>query len=115
MGLSASSMNPVQGITYRSTVPQAYSIENKSDFSDAFVQSVESLPSADAVEGAAPVQYPTASVVSRHIGQLEDSKRVAAGLNSIAASFEGLTTGYGRSGVGSRGYGMVGSTVDLFA
>ncbi|GEM_PF-1475569 len=115
MGLSAASMNPVQGVSYRSTVAQAYSLDNKADFSDAFVESVKGLSSADAVEGAAPVQYPTAQVMTRRIGQIQDSQRINKGLNSIASGFDGITTGYGSSGGSSKGYGVIGSRIDLFA
>ena len=115
MGLSASSMNPISGISYRSTVPQAYTIDNQSDFSDAFTDSVKSLPSADAVEGAAPVQYATAYTMTRRVSQLEDSQRINEGLNSIARGFEGIATGYGSRGDVTRGYGMVGSQIDPFA
>ena len=114
-GLSSSSMNPIQGVSYRSSVEQAYSIDNQADFSDAFVESMRGLPAADAVEGAPPVQYPTATIVTRRIGQIEDSVRVNEGLNSIASGFTGRTTGYSRGGEASRGYDMVGSTIDLFA
>ncbi len=108
-------MNPIQGVSYRSRVAQAYTLDNKADFSDAFVESVKKLPSADAVESVAPVVYPTAQIMTRRIGQIQDSQRVNQGLNSIASGFEGVTTGYGSSGDGSRGYGMTGSRIDLFA
>ena len=114
MGLSAASMNPISAV-YKSRVAQAYTVDNKADFSDAFVESVKKLPSADAVEGVAPVQYPTAQIMTRRIGQIQDSQRVSQGLNSIASGFEGITTGYGQSGDGRSGYGMVGSAIDLFA
>ena len=114
MGLSAASMNPISGV-YRSRVAQAYTVDNKADFSDAFVDSVKNLSSADAVEGAAPVQYPTAQIMTRRIGQIQDSQRVSQGLNTIASGFEGITTGYSRGGNGQSGYAMVGSAIDLFA
>ncbi len=109
-------MNPVRGISsYRSAVALNYAIDNKADFSDAFTDSVKALSSADAVEGAAPVQYPTATVMTKRVGQIQDSQRVSEGLNSIAQGFEGITTGYGSGGGANRGYGMVGSQIDLFA
>ena len=114
-GLSSSSMNPIQGVSYRSAVPQAYTVENQSDFSDAFVESMRSLSSTDAVEGAAPVQYSTATVMTRHIGQIEASQRSNEGYNTIAAGFEGRTVGYGAGAGATTGYGMVGSHIDLFA
>ncbi len=116
MGLSAASMSPVRGISsYRAAVQQAYTIDNESDFSSAFVDSVKGLGSADAVMGATPVQYPTATIMTRRIGQIEDNQRVNEGLNSIASGYEGVTTGYGRSSDAVTGYGMVGSSVDLYA
>ncbi len=114
-GLSSSSMNPIQSVSYRTGVEQAYKVENEADFSDAFIESVKGLSSPESVEGAMPVQYPTATVMNRRIGQLEDSVRVNEGLNSIASAFEGLTTGYGYSGKSSKGYSVVGSHIDLFA
>ncbi len=108
-------MNPIQGVSYRGRVAQAYTVDNKADFSDAFTESIKRLPSADAVESAAPVVYPTAQVMTRRIGQIQDSQRVSQGLNSIASGFEGITTGYGSGGDTTRGYGMVGSQIDLFA
>ena len=114
-GLSSASMNPIQQVTYRESVDQAYTIDNQSDFSDAFVDSVRDLSSAESVEGVPPVQYPTANVLTRRIGQIEEGMRVNAGYNSIAAGYEGVTVGYGRGGAASQGFGMVGSTIDLFA
>ena len=113
-GISSSSMNPIQGISYRSTVNQAYTVENKSDFSDAFVDSVKGLSSADSVMGPSPVVYPTATVMTKKIGQIEDSVRANEGFNSIASGFAGATTGYGRAGDGM-GYGVIGAGFDSFA
>ena len=116
MGLSAASMNPVRGISsYRSTVAQAYNIDNKADFSDAFVESLKRVSSADSVGGVPPIQYPTAKIMTNRISQISETQRVSEGLNSIAKGFEGITTGYGNGGGASRGYGIVGSQIDLFA
>ena len=115
MGLSTASLNPIQGVSYRSVVPQSYTVSNEADFSDAFTDSVKDLSSADSVMGPTPVQYPTATLRTKQIGQIEANQKINDGLNSIAMGFEGRATGYNSGGFSAMGYGMVGSRIDLFA
>ena len=114
MGLSASSMNPIVGIEYRVTTPQSYNLENKSEVSDSFVESLKASGFSNRVEGAAPVQYATASVTTNRIAQVQKNQEVNQAYNAIASSFGNQSISYGADSRNTS-FNMLGSQLDLFA
>ncbi|MCR4798481.1 MAG: hypothetical protein K5853_08555 [Lachnospiraceae bacterium] len=113
MGLSASSLNPISKVSHRVTVPQAYTVENQSEVSDAFTEALKTT-GANSVMAAPPVQYATATITTNRINQLEKNQEANRAYNDLAASFEGISTAYDQSSAATN-YSMVGSRLDLFA
>ena len=114
MGLSASSLNPISAIEYRTTVPQAYTVENQSEVSDSFVEAMRGVGYANRVDAVAPVQYATASVTTNRMEQLQKNQEVSKAYNDLAASFAGTTVSYG-AGRQAAGYEVLGGQFDAFA
>ena len=114
MGLSASSLNPISAIEYKMTTPRAYNVENQSEVSDSFVESLQASGYSKRVEGAAPVQYATASVTTNRVSQVQKNQEVNRAYNAIAASFDGFSVSYGADRKNSS-FEMLGSQLDLFA
>lgn len=114
MGLSASSLNPISAIEYRTTVPQAYTVENQSEVSDSFVEAMRGMGYANRVDAAAPVQYATASVSTNRIEMLQKNQEANKAYNDLAASFGGVSVSYG-SARQAESYAVIGSRFDAFA
>ena len=114
MGLSASSLNPISAIEYRTTVPQAYTVENQSEVSDSFVEAMRGAGYANRVDATAPVQYATASVTTNRIEQLQRNQEANKAYNDLAASFGGVNVSYG-AGRQAENYAVLGSQFDAFA
>lgn len=114
MGLSASSLNPISAIEYKTTTPRAYNVENQSEVSDSFVESLQASGYTNRIEGAAPVVYATASATTNRIAQVQKNQEVNQAYNSIAASFENFSVSYGAD-LKYSSFDMLGSQLDLFA
>ena len=114
MGLSASSLNPISAIEYRTTIPQAYRVENRSEVSDSFVEAMRGAEYANRVDAAAPVQYATANVTTSRIEMLQKSQEANKAYNDLAASFGGVNISYG-TGRQAESYAVIGSQFDAFA
>ena len=114
MGLSASSLNPISSIEYRTTIPQAYNVENQSEVSDSFIEAMRGAGYANRVDAAAPVQYATASVSTNRIEQLHKNQEANKAYNDLAASFGGAAVSYGASSQ-ANGYAVLGGQFDSFA
>ena len=114
MGLSASSLNPISAIEYRTTIPQAYTVENESEVSDSFVESLRGAGYSNRVDAVSPVQYATANVSVNRIEQLQKNQETNKAYNDLAASFGGVSVAYGNASQ-SLGYSVVGSMFDSFA
>ena len=114
MGLSASSLNPISAIEYRTTVPQAYTVENQSEVSDSFVEAMNSVGYANRVDAASPVQYATASVTTNRVEQLQKNQEANKAYNDLAASFGGTAAFYG-AGRQAESYAVLGGQFDAFA
>lgn len=113
MGLSVASLNPIKSVTYVSQKPQAYTIENKSDVSSAYKESLKNTVTPEGINGPAPVQYATRfNRVSST--SLDKNRLMNRAYNTIASAFGGDVTGYDRNREPSA-YGVVGNGVDLFA
>ncbi len=117
-------ISPIMGLsTYTPTSmvqPMNYSVDNDAQFSDVY--NTESTKGAGSVNGAAPVQYPNATVKevddkASVIDPMERQKKameVSGQFNNIAMQFASNNTGYSMRGVGSN-YGMEGSRFDAYA
>lgn len=114
MGLSASSLNPINAIEYKVTTPMAYNVENQSEVSDSFVESLQASGYTNRVDAAAPVVYATASVSTNRIAQVQRNQEVNQAYNSIAASFDNQSISYGANRQNNT-YEMLGSQLDLYA
>ena len=114
MGLSASSLNPISAIEYRTTVPQAYTVENQSEVSGSFVEAMRGAGYANRVDAAAPVQYATANVTTNRIEQLQRTQEANKAYKDLAASFGGVNVSYG-AGRQAEGYAVLGGQFDAFA
>lgn len=112
-GLSAASMNPISSITTRQVRPEAYAIDNQSEVSDAFSQSL-AMQSVEGVSAPSPVKYANAQVEENTINAAEQSSRTNQMFNNIASAYQGMNTSYDATGA-AFGYGMVGNSVDLMA
>lgn len=114
MGLSASSLNPISSIEYRTTIPQAYSVENQSEVSDSFVEAMQGAGALNRVDAAPPVQYANASVTTNRIEQLHKNQEANKAYNDLASSFNGVNVSYGASRQAA-GYEILGGSFDSFA
>lgn len=115
---------PIMGLnsygSISSVQPMNYAVENTADFSDAY--NVDATKQSAGVNGAAPVQYPNATVgeVEEKAPQIDPLERqrknieVSNQFNDIAASFKSNNTSYNMAGVGAS-YGMAGSRFDAYA
>ena len=113
MGLSASSLNPISSVEYRIATPQAYTVENQAEVSDAFEQALQTTGTGS-VTAAPPVRYATANITTNRISQMQKNQETSRAYNDLAASFEGISTAYDAKSSGTS-YAMVGSRLDLFA
>ena len=99
--------------------PLNYSITNKSEFSDAYNESVKNSAGSKSVGIVTPVRYPNAQGRSGKASKndmtsrLENASKEQA-FTRLAASYGSATTSYSGSGAGMS-YSMVGNTIDLFA
>jgi hypothetical protein len=114
MGLSVASLRPISGLSYVQQKPMNYTVDNQSDVSGAFVESMENASPAK-VDAAPPVRYPTAQVSSIDSAeQVTRNQQVNRAYNNIASRYSGTVTGYGQDRA-ARAYGTVGQALDLFA
>jgi len=88
-----------------------YAVENQSDVSASYVESMEQVASAY-VDATPPVQYP--NTYANHIQAVEQSQKVSEAYNEVAYQFQGQTTGYDAASFGYT-YGMEGATFDAYA
>lgn len=119
MGLSVGSISSTYGMNY--IQPMNYSVDNESEVSDEFVQrGVQGL-----VPNVQPVGYPNAQAISSvaddednplemAVNTVRKSQEAGKMYNEVAARFQGMTVGYDSS-LSGVGYGIAGSTLDLFA
>ena len=114
-GIGPMSMYPISSVRQVETKPQNYAVENESEVSDAFTESL-AMNGVNGINGPSPVQYPNAQVAepSRAEQQAANATRVNQFYNNVASAFQGAATSYNANGVGSQ-YEMVGSTIDLTA
>ncbi len=114
-GIGPMSMYPISSVRQVDVKPQNYAVENESEVSDAFSESM-AVNGASGITGPSPVQYANAEASE---GGQGGSPRVSAQrasqlYNQIASSFQGTTTSYDASGNGGQ-YAMVGGTIDVSA
>ena len=126
MGLSVASLRPItaytgvsgaRSVSGSSQVQQKsmnYSLENESDVSGAYAESLQQATPAR-VDAVPPVRYANATLDRVDPAQrMSMSQQVNRAYNNVASRFGGTTTGYGQDRA-ARAYGMVGQSVDLFA
>ena len=99
--------------SYVATANYNYPVENKSQTSTAYAESVNRL-SGVSIEAASPVQYPTATTAENNISHIEAAQKAERGFNAIASGFGEGTTSYDYS-MAASAYGRTGSTIDLYA
>ncbi len=113
MGLSVASLRPISNVSYAQQTPMNYAVDNQSEVSGAFVESMqEAAPSK--VDAAPPVRYATATM--ERVDPMEKagrSQQVSRAYNSLASQFGGNVTGYGQDRA-AKAYQTVGQSVDLF-
>ncbi len=113
-GISPMSMNPIMSVRSVETKPQNYAVENQSDVSDAFSQSL-AVNGASGIMGPPPVQYANAQVSENETAQAGvDSARANRYFNDIASAYQGMSTSYNANGAAEQ-YSMVGNSIDLMA
>ncbi len=113
-GIGPMSMNPISAIRPREIRPQNYAVENESEISDAFSESLE-VNGANGITGPAPVQYTNAQATEfGGSGQRSSpsAARVSQFYNQVASSFQGAPTSYDAGGNAGQ-YAMIGSNIDL--
>ena len=94
------------------TQPMNYAVQNQSDVSDAYKESV-GVNAARSMDPVPPVLYANAQKVP--VAGSDRSQDAAAAnrqFNAIASRYEGETVGYTRGAQGMNGYGVVGSMFD---
>lgn len=100
--------------------PFNYSIQNKSDVSDAYTESVDEASKAGTpkeLSAVQPVRYPNAQIQAEGVEptkRMENAKKASQEYNQVAANFAGSSTWYGANAVAG-GYATVGNNIDLFA
>ncbi len=96
--------------------PQYYSLNNQSQVSTAYEQSMQvgGVSGAAAVKGAHPVQYPNANVYEAQATQRQEAVAMESAYNAIATSFDGATTAYSSS-LAASSYASVGAGFDAYA
>lgn len=108
------SMSPISTVRAVETKPQNYAVENESEVSDAFSQSL----AANGVNGIiapTPVQYTNAQTEETRIGGASaDEARMNRFFNDIASAYQGMSTSYDANGAAGQ-YAMIGSNIDLTA
>ena len=108
------SMNPISSIRTLETKPQNYAVENESEVSDAFSQSM-AVNGAGGITAAPPVQYANAQVSENSTsGPSMDSARMNRFFNDIASGYQGMSTSYDANGQAGQ-YAMIGSNIDYSA
>ena len=113
-GISGMSMNPIAGVRTVGSRPMNYAVENESEISDAFSESM-AVANAGSVTGATPVQYANAQREERTPGVPSmDAARANRFYNNIASAYQGMSTSYDASGAAGQ-YAMIGSNIDLTA
>ena len=107
-------MNPITSVRTVETRPQNYAVENESEVSDAFMQSL-AINGTDGIVAPTPVQYANAqrSESGNRVSDL-DSTQVNQFYNDIASGYQGMSTSYDASGTAGQ-YAMIGSNIDLYA
>lgn len=113
-GISPMSMNPVSTVRAVETKPQNYAVENESEVSDAFTQSL-AVNGASGIVAPTPVQYANARTEENAVGGASaDAARTNRFFNDIASAYQGMSTSYDASGAAGQ-YAMIGSNIDLSA
>ncbi len=113
-GISGASMYPISGVRSVETKPMNYAVENESEVSDAFSESM-AIANAGSVTGAIPVQYANAKQEESTVGAPSiDAARANRFYNNIASGYQGMSTSYDASGAAGQ-YAMIGSNIDLTA
>lgn len=101
-----------------SVKPLAYAVDNKSDVSGAFVESmnrVGAVSPKDRVGAAVPVRYPDARVdENTSFLKLQEAVSANRDYNRIATEFSNSYTGYSANGAGTN-YSVSGGSVDFYA
>ena len=118
MGLSVSAIRPYSSVSYTQKVDNAYALENQSEISDSYLDSVKNMNSLADIDPSTPVQYANAQRVSNKavapLDQIAASKRASRAFNDLAESFGGATTSYGQN-MNAQAYSQIGKNIDLFA
>lgn len=113
MGLSVASLNPISSTAVMST-RQAYSIDNQSEISSAYRESIANTATPEGVRGPAPVQYATRRYNVSGVNSLSENQRMTRAYNNIASAFDGINTSYDRNSEASP-YQLIGKGFDAFA
>lgn len=117
MAISVGNIGSTYGMSY--VRPLNLAVKNEGEISDAFIETGMS----GAVMNVPPVVYPNAGEVSPGDSEsdplklganvVKRSQEAGRMYNDIAATFKGMTTGYGQTAAATS-YGMEGNTIDLF-
>ena len=102
----------VTSIGSNQTRQKAIQLENQSQVSDAFKESMKVHRGSDSVEATPPVQYATATVEKNKLSAAQKNQEANQAYNAIADSFAGAT-GYDQ-GLHATSYAGVGQNVDEY-
>ena len=110
-------IEPVMGLSSYDSItkiqPMNYAIENEAEVSDVY--SSESTKQTAGINATNPIQYPNATTYEADpIKKQDESLEASQEFNAVASKFAGAITGYNASSKGT-GYGVVGSTIDVYA
>ena len=115
-GIGPMSMYPISSVRPMEIKPQNYAVENESEVSDAYSESI-AVNGANSISGPSPVQYTNAQAQGMggegHTAAA-NAARVSRFYNQVASSFQGAATSYDANGRAGQ-YATVGSTIDLTA
>jgi len=103
-------MSPISSVRSVGTRPQNYAVDNQSEISDAFADSLKTY-GATGVTGPSPVQYTNAQTEDNKVSAVNDSAKANRFYNDIASAFQGVSTGYGANAQ-AQSYAMVGANFD---
>lgn len=117
--MAMSGISPIGAYSSMAAIkPIQYQVQNQSEVSDAYQESVGALGGAQSsrpVDAVSPVVYANAQKMATESVDTNDvAQKVSQAYNKIASSFSDKITGYSSHGSGEK-YSMVGNSIDLFA
>ena len=107
---------PISGFSGSQTYirPMNFSVDNTSDVSAGFAESIRRTAGKYSVGASKPVVYPDSSAVSKGPGKgSAEARQIEAHFNRIASDHYGETVGYGPRGQ-ALGYEAEGRVFDVY-